>query len=530
MGALLLYILKSTICLMLFYLGFKALLSNDTFFRFNRWVLLIGIGVCLLLPFIRLTTPEPSLIQQPVLQLEEIIAGNEEAITHLSGGGREVMILPEKRPARLVDWRLFIGLAYLSGCVVCLIITLLSFKKMVALIRSGRRLPLERYVLILVPGAVSPFSWGRYIILSEEDYKKYPDEILTHEIMHLKSHHSLDLLFMELVLWLHWFNPAVWLLKRELKDIHEYQADSGVLSEGIDATKYQLLLVKKAVGSSLYTLANSFNHSKIKKRITMMLKGKSNSWARLKLLLLVPVGLIVLSAYARPDIGRQLETLAQSKDKETPPNKGQDVRDFFKRELDKYLVNRGLANPSDEEIKRFLKEETVSHDLFINALGQILLNNEYASVNDLSQRLNMLFDASSGKTNKPVSFYSLIDRGVPPKVLANILGIVNNTFQQQQAKEGAPNVPVLFYDDHAYTKNIGVSEYWVNPNYVYFSVDGKKTTLDEFADLREDVIRGTDRKSELADAKGKVIEVIPHIKRTDGSIISDGAYYFELDR
>lgn len=530
MGALLLYILKSTICLTLFYLGFKALLSNDTFFRFNRGVLLIGIGVCLLLPFVRVQTSDPSLIQQPVLQLEKIISGNEEVAPLLPAGHQATQLLPARKTVQSVDGRWLIGLVYLSGCAVCLILTLLSYKKMLALIRSGRRLQLDRYILILTSTAVSPFSWGRYIILSEEDYEKYPDEILTHEIMHLKSHHSLDLLFMELVLWLHWFNPAVWLLKRELKDIHEYQADSGVLSEGIDATKYQLLLVKKAVGSSLYTLANSFNHSKIKKRITMMLKGKSNSWARLKLLLLVPVGLIVLNAYARPDVGRQLETLTQSKDKETALNQQQDVRDFFKRELDNYLYEKGIVDPSGEEIKRFLKEETALQELFINALGKILLNNEYVTVNDLSQKLDMLFEASSGKSNKPVAIYSLIDRGVPPKVLANILGIVNKTFQQQQAKEGAANVPILFYDDHALTKNEESSDYWINPNYVYFSIDGKKSTSEEFARLREDAIRVTGIKSELADAKGKVIEVIPHIKRQDGSTIPDCAFYFELDR
>ena len=128
--------------------------------------------------------------------------------------------------------------------------------------------------------------------------------------MHLRYHHSLDLVFLEIVLLTQWFNPAVWLLKRELRDIHEYQADNGVLNHGIDATKYQLLLVKKAVGSSLYTLANSFNHSKIKKRITMMLKKKSNNWARLKLALLLPVGLAALSAFARPRMPLSLETMS----------------------------------------------------------------------------------------------------------------------------------------------------------------------------------------------------------------------------
>ena len=115
---------------------------------------------------------------------------------------------------------------------------------------------------------------------------------------------------MECIILLQWFNPAAWLLKRELKDIHEYQADTSVLQSGIDATTYQLLLVKKAVGASSYTLANSFNHSKIKKRITMMLKEKSNKWARLKLLLLLPLGALSLYAFARPEAKQLPESLS----------------------------------------------------------------------------------------------------------------------------------------------------------------------------------------------------------------------------
>ena len=143
---------------------------------------------------------------------------------------------------------------------------------------------------------------------------------------HIKHRHSIDLIYMELVILMQWFNPAVWLLKRELKDIHEYQADISVLESGIDATKYQLLLVKKAVGASSYTLANSFNHSKIKKRITMMLKEKSNKWARLKLLLLLPLGILTVYAFARPSVNEPLSTLINyestnnfQKKKEVPP-------------------------------------------------------------------------------------------------------------------------------------------------------------------------------------------------------------------
>ena len=193
MGALLLYILKSTICLTLFYLGFKALLSNDTFFRFNRWVLLGGIVVCMLLPFVKLETSKPLFIQQPIIGLEKIIAGNAPPVeTSFPEGYGEERGISAEEPAYIIDWGLLIGLSYLLGCAVCLLITLVSFRKMLEITRQGDKTKCGNYTLILLSSPVSPFSWGRYIILSEEDYMKYPDEILTHEKMHLQYRHSID--------------------------------------------------------------------------------------------------------------------------------------------------------------------------------------------------------------------------------------------------------------------------------------------------------------------------------------------------
>ncbi len=469
MGALLLYILKSTICLILFYLGFKALLSNDTFFRFNRWVLLVGIATCMLLPAIKIQTSEPLLIQQPIIHLEKMIAGEETVVTYLSDNNPEVDMIPVVTPAKMIDWGQIIALLYWAGFIFCLMTTLLSFRKMFVLIRSGRKLQQGRYTLILVPSCVSPFSWGRYIILSEEDYEKHPDEILTHEMMHLKSHHSIDLLFMECILWLHWFNPAIWLLKRELKDIHEYQADKGVLTQGVNATKYQLLLVKKAVGSSLYTLANSFNHSKIKKRITMMLKGKSNNWARLKLLLLVPVGLIVLNAFARPEVNRQLETLVQSKDKETPPEEQQDMKSFFKTELDSYMKKvEPQTRFEPDEIIAFMKKNTEPKDLFINAKGDVLLNNDFANYKEKEQFLAKLQDLFE-KSKKPVSFYFLIDINTPEEATEAVLHLVKEAFDKRQKVVGADKAPFLLFEDARNNKNF--------PRKVSMAQSSKKGTV-----------------------------------------------------
>ena len=528
MGALLLYILKSTICLILFYLGFKALLSNDTFFRFNRWVLLVGIATCMLLPAIKIQTSEPLLIQQPIIHLEKMIAGEETVVTYLSDNNPEVNMIPVVTPAKMIDWGQFIALLYWAGFIFCLMTTLLSFRKMFVLIRSGRKLQQGRYTLILVPSCVSPFSWGRYIILSEEDYEKYPDEILTHEMMHLKSHHSIDLLFVECILWLHWFNPAIWLLKRELKDIHEYQADKGVLTQGVDATKYQLLLVKKAVGSSLYTLANSFNHSKIKKRITMMLKGKSNNWARLKLLLLVPVGLIVLNAFARPEVNRQLETLVQSKDKETPPEEQQDMKSFFKTELESYIKKVDPQTRFEpDEIIAFMKKNTEPKDLFINAKGDVLLNNDFANYKEKEQFLGKLQDLFE-KSKKPVSFYFLIDINTPEEATEAVLHLVKEAFDKRQKVVGADKAPFLLFEDARNNKNFPRKGREKKQDVAYYTVDGKQVSPKAYEELKKNFKQIKPRKSDLVDIKGKVVEIHTYMKLEDGSTIPSPALYAEI--
>ena len=294
MEPFLLYLLKSGSCLAVFYICFKLLLSGDTFFRFNRWILLVGTAVCFVLPFCRISTTQPSPLSAPVNRLETLWL-DEPAEIGLPAS--------EADPVETQgwDWSVVVGGIYFAGCYVSLLLTLLSFYRMKRLAKEGRHIRSARETLVILPYAIAPFSWGRSIFLSEEDYREHPDEILAHEREHLRCHHSADLLYMEAVCLLQWFNPAAWLLKRELRDVHEYEADEGVLNQGIDATKYQLLLVKKAVGSRLYSLANSFNHSKLKKRITMMLKRRSNKWGRLKLALLIPVGLAALSAFARPE-------------------------------------------------------------------------------------------------------------------------------------------------------------------------------------------------------------------------------------
>ena len=133
------------------------------------------------------------------------------------------------------------------------------------MIRRGRRERLaDGTVLVRIGRSVTPFSWCRYIVLSEKDLAENGDAIVLHEKAHLRLRHSVDLLLTDLAGCLQWFNPAMWLLRRELRAIHEYEADEAVLDSGVDAKHYQLLLIRKAAGGRWYSVANSFNHSKLK--------------------------------------------------------------------------------------------------------------------------------------------------------------------------------------------------------------------------------------------------------------------------
>ena len=298
MGAFFVYILKSAICLALFYLGYRLLLSRDTFLRFNRFALLSGFGLAALLPLVRVGVEGVSPLGPALEEWGRIAAPVEPAAT--------------ASPAVSCY---SIGLAiYLMGVLFFIARFLWGVVSLIRLIRAGRR---ERLAdgswLVLHRLPLAPFSWLRYIFLAEKDLLSKPELILAHEQAHIRMRHTWDLLFTELFLWLQWFNPAAWLLRQELQAVHEFEADAAVLGMGYDSKEYKLLLIEKAVGSSRYTLANSLNHSSLINRITMMQKRKSNPWARMKYAFVLPVAATAMAAFARPEISQQMAEISSAK-------------------------------------------------------------------------------------------------------------------------------------------------------------------------------------------------------------------------
>lgn len=317
MGAFFIYILKSSVCLVLFYLFFRVLLSKETFHRFNRVALLGVLFLSLLIPFIEVTTNHQVEVQQTMLTIEQVLlmAEMEPATVDATGGVAVYEVAS-------LSWIEILLLVYLAGIIFFACRNLYSLIRLFRLIHSGKREKLENGTTLVVhEQEIAPFSWMKYIVISRKDLEENGREILIHEAAHIRHRHSIDLLVADICIFFQWFNPGAWLLKQELQNIHEYEADETVINEGVNAKEYQLLLIKKAVGTRLYSMANSFNHSKLKKRITMMLKRKSNPWARLKYLYVLPLTAVAVVAFARPEISRELGKISSAKISEIVPVK-----------------------------------------------------------------------------------------------------------------------------------------------------------------------------------------------------------------
>ena len=306
MGVFFIYILKSSVCLVLFYLFFRLLLSKETFHRFNRMALLGVLFFSLLIPCIEVTTRHQVEVQQAVLSIEQLLLMAELEATPANVGA------VQETPA--ISWVQIVLLVYLAGILFLACRNIYSLICLFRLIHSGKHEKLEKGVTLVVHNQeIAPFSWMKYIVISRKDLEENGREILIHEMAHIHHRHSVDLLVADICIFFQWFNPGAWLLKRELQNVHEYEADETVINEGVNAKEYQLLLIKKAVGTRLYSMANSFNHSKLKKRITMMLKEKSNPWARLKYLYVLPLAAIAVTAFARPEISEKVEEISAVK-------------------------------------------------------------------------------------------------------------------------------------------------------------------------------------------------------------------------
>ncbi|MDE5634414.1 MAG: M56 family metallopeptidase, partial [Muribaculaceae bacterium] len=341
----------------------------------------------------------------------------------------------------------WLAVVYLAGAAAALLLTAITAVRLTRLIRRGRHIRCNGYTVVLTDSpSVSPFSWGRYMVMSEADYCGAHSLIALHERAHIERHHWLDLLAGQLVAIFQWYNPAAWLMREELKALHEYQADDAVLRSGADARAYQMLLIKKAVGARFPSLANSLNHSKLKKRITMMYKQKSSTRRRLlRAAALVPALAAAVALFQVPQVARAIGAVseitlsADAVKADDMPLKAMPAPDRKVTIISENNETAGMAVSASQTTKVAVvadnKADIADEPVSVSAVMPEFPGGMQALMNYLSQNLRFPKDADCAtgrvvvkfvvtKTGK-VSDVSIL-KSVGPEVDAEALRVVNS--------------------------------------------------------------------------------------------------------
>lgn len=297
MGAFLAYSIINGLLLSVLYLSYRVLLARENQPRFNRGVLLAIYAVSFLAPLL-------------MSAFEELPRHAAPALTTFNGlkivGGIAATANSSLWATALI-WLFIVGMAAVGAR------TLITWIRLGAVVRFGRKIEKDGYTLVLTGNdKFAPFSWRRYVVMSEKDYENNYAAIAAHELKHIAARHRIDLLIAQAACMVNWFNPVAWLMRDDLMLVHEYQADLAVIESGYDIQAYQRLLIKKAVGARFPSLANSLNHSKLKKRITMMYKEKSGAGRKLKALALVPMLSLALGVASVPAVRAAVSTIGSS--------------------------------------------------------------------------------------------------------------------------------------------------------------------------------------------------------------------------
>ena len=330
MGAFVVYIIKSSLLLAMLVSLFMLFMSRETFHKLNRYLLLCIVVVSLGLPLVNIGVNTPlqgvfDFIENGGRSTDEnVLVDGELSMGDYPDLGTlpldetsslpvaqadampvaDVVSMPAvEQGSEAQPWLLVVLAVYGLGVVLLVIRQLVMYIQVSRLIMRSSKVPAEQYGLDgvrlrLHNGEEKPFSWFGWVVVSNKDMDEGAREILTHEVAHVKAGHSWDILLADAVIIMQWFNPLAWIMKNTLKDIHEFEADEAVISSGVNAKQYQLLIIKKAVGARLYSIANSFNHSLTKKRITMMCKEKSSKWSRAKALYILPVAAVAALSFS----------------------------------------------------------------------------------------------------------------------------------------------------------------------------------------------------------------------------------------
>ncbi|MBU1014276.1 MAG: M56 family metallopeptidase [Bacteroidetes bacterium] len=283
MDAFVIYLIQSALCLGSLYLIYWFFLKKDTFFTANRFYLISSIILSFVLPMFKVPVFYDNSDVVYVVALEAITVTADK----IESGIAQNLTLYQS-----------VLIVYLTGASIFLLRFIFQLLQLAFLIRKFGVTKLDGLKIVKINSKYSPFSYFNFIFLNEQNFNdKNLKNILDHEKIHIRQKHSVDLIILEALTIIQWFNPFIWLYKTSLKGIHEYLADEGLLAGGMNKTNYQNLLLSHTVGLQINDLTNNFNQSLIKKRFIMMTKMQSKKFARLKMLLVIPMTALLILCF-----------------------------------------------------------------------------------------------------------------------------------------------------------------------------------------------------------------------------------------
>ncbi|MDE7179635.1 MAG: TonB family protein [Muribaculaceae bacterium] len=296
MGAVLNYMLQVALVMTLLYLAYKLFLANTTFFRFNRFVL---IGIYLVAWLV------------PVIPIIDFSTGNTVMIANGVEISELQAVMTESGPTsgdsfwiRTAIW------IYIAGVGISTLLSAIDIFRLRRMIKGGDKRIIGGITEVVTPVAPGPFSWGRFIILRPEDLNENLSLIFAHERAHIALNHWADLIIAQVTLILQWFSPSAWLMMRLMKENHEFEVDRIIAGE--NPARYQMMLIKMTVGARLPVLADSLNHSQLKKRLTMMMMKKTAPSRRFATLALPAFAAVALVALTQPSVARVTDMLSHT--------------------------------------------------------------------------------------------------------------------------------------------------------------------------------------------------------------------------
>jgi bla regulator protein blaR1 len=384
------YILKSGICLAIFYGFYKLVLEKESFHVFKRFYLLGSVVLAFSIPLITFTE------YIEVVPQEVPLFFPESSITNSVIEAEPTNYMP------IILWSI-----YGFGVLLFSLKFLKNLSGIIIKIKRNPKFKNQSFIHVLLQDLVIPHTFLSYIFLNKHKFEtqQIPKEVLLHEETHAKQKHSLDVLFIEILQILFWFNPIIYFFKHSIKLNHEFLADQAVLKKGTEPLKYQSLLLAFSSNALEPQLANAINYSSIKKRLTVMETHTSKKAIWLRALILLPLLAILIYSFSEKQV-------------------------VEKEAIEPYIIQQNTKESNTVETNPTVNpqqlKETLNYNILIliNDKGQLLVNDFIVEINNLKNSLNDLTKNLTHEQKDNIIINLKSHEEAPKKVITKVNNIL----------------------------------------------------------------------------------------------------------